>query len=123
MFQFKPVDLLRANTETDPTSRAIDFLTTIKTVSKRDAETLLLQFDTIANICKATEAQLKACSGLGATKAKKIYEALHQPFFRQKKAALSSTTSEQLTNESDCKKNDQKFLEEPEIVEIENDGT
>ena len=30
VYQFKPVDLLRANIETDPTSRAIDFLTTIK---------------------------------------------------------------------------------------------
>ena len=30
VYQFKPVDLLRANIESDPTSRAIDFLTTIK---------------------------------------------------------------------------------------------
>lgn len=45
--------------------------------------TLITTFGTLENIIKATESRLAECPGFGATKAKKLYTALHQPFLKR----------------------------------------
>lgn len=60
----------------------VNALSSIKPVNKTDAMTLLTTFGTLANIIKATESRLAECPGFGATKAKKLYKALHEPFLK-----------------------------------------
>lgn len=45
--------------------------------------TLISIFGTLENIIKASEIRLAECPGFGATKAKKLYTALHQPFLKR----------------------------------------
>lgn len=45
--------------------------------------TLISQFGTLENIIKATESRLAECPGFGATKAKKLHKALHEPFLKR----------------------------------------
>lgn len=45
--------------------------------------TLITTFGTLENIIKATENRLADCPGFGATKAKKLYKALHEPFLKR----------------------------------------
>lgn len=52
-------------------------------MNKTDAMTLLTRFGTLENIIKATESKLAECPGFGATKAKKLYKALHEPFLKR----------------------------------------
>lgn len=58
-------------------------LTTIKPVNKTDAMTLISIFGTLENIIKASESRLADCPGFGATKARKLYKALHEPFLKR----------------------------------------
>lgn len=51
-------------------------------MNKTDALTLIATFGTLENIIKATEKKLSECPGFGATKAKKLYKALHEPFLK-----------------------------------------
>lgn len=45
--------------------------------------TLISIFGTLENIIKASETRLAECPGFGATKAKKLYKALHEPFLKR----------------------------------------
>lgn len=45
--------------------------------------TLITTFGTLENIIKAKESRLAECPGFGATKAKKLYKALHEPFLKR----------------------------------------
>lgn len=45
--------------------------------------TLISQFGTLENIIKASESRLAECPGFGATKAKKLHKALHEPFLKR----------------------------------------
>lgn len=45
--------------------------------------TLITTFGTLENIIKATENRLADCPGFGATKAKKLYKALHETFLKR----------------------------------------
>lgn len=60
----------------------VNALSTIKPVNKTDAMTLIARFSTLENIIKASESRLADCPGFGATKAKKLYKALHEPFLK-----------------------------------------
>lgn len=52
-------------------------------MNKTDASTLIRTFGTLENIIKATEERLADCPGFGATKAKKLHKALHEPFLKR----------------------------------------
>ncbi|CAD6186108.1 unnamed protein product [Caenorhabditis auriculariae] len=59
---------------------AVGILTAARGVNKTDAQKLLFNFKTMANICKATEEQLALSPGLGPIKAKNLYTFLRTPF-------------------------------------------
>lgn len=61
----------------------INALSSVKPVNKTDAMTLVKTFGTLENIIKASERRLSECPGFGATKAKKLYKALHEPFLKR----------------------------------------
>lgn len=59
-----------------------DALTSIKSVNRTDAITLLSNFRSLQNICEASEEDLSLCPGIGPQKAKRIYSILHQSFLK-----------------------------------------
>ncbi|XP_063360731.1 DNA excision repair protein ERCC-1 [Cydia amplana] len=83
IYENKPPDRIMEKIENDPHQKIINALSSVKPVNKTDAMTLLTTFGTLANIIKATESRLAECPGFGATKAKKLYKALHEPFLKK----------------------------------------
>ncbi|XP_023948064.2 DNA excision repair protein ERCC-1 isoform X2 [Bicyclus anynana] len=83
IFENKPPDKIMEKVENDPHQKIVNALSSIKPVNKTDAMTLITRFSTLENIIKATESQLAECPGFGATKAKKLYKALHEPFLKK----------------------------------------
>ncbi|XP_073444396.1 DNA excision repair protein ERCC-1 [Dendrobates tinctorius] len=84
-YEQKPADVLKERTESDFMSRITDCLTTVKSVNKTDSCTLLTTFGTLANLANASREDLSFCPGLGPQKAKRLFDALHEPFLKAKK--------------------------------------
>ncbi|CAK1545893.1 unnamed protein product [Leptosia nina] len=83
IYENKPPDRIMEKIENDPHQKIVNALSSIKPVNKTDAMTLITTFGTLENIIKATEKRLADCPGFGATKAKKLYKALHEPFLKR----------------------------------------
>ncbi|XP_046963211.1 DNA excision repair protein ERCC-1 [Vanessa cardui] len=82
IFENKPPDKIMEKIENDPHQKIVNALSSIKPVNKTDAMTLITKFGTLENIIKASEKQLADCPGFAATKANKLYKALHEPFLK-----------------------------------------
>eukprot|EP00058_Branchiostoma_floridae_P021593 XP_002607083.1 hypothetical protein BRAFLDRAFT_118676 [Branchiostoma floridae] len=91
-YESKPADLIKEKTDKDYLSKATDFLTTIRSVNKTDVSTLVTTFRSIEGIIKASKEDLALCPGFGPQKAKRVYDALHQPFLRSKKPKPAEQT-------------------------------
>ena len=83
-YEKKPADLLRERVEKDYLSVATDCLTTVRSVNKTDAVTLLSTFSSMEGIICASKEDLGLCPGLGPQKARRLYDVLHQPFLKSK---------------------------------------
>ncbi|XP_052749186.1 DNA excision repair protein ERCC-1 isoform X2 [Galleria mellonella] len=83
IYENKPPDRIMEKIENDPHQKIINALSSIKPVNKTDAMTLITTFGTLENIIKVSERRLAECPGIGATKAKKLYKALHEPFLKR----------------------------------------
>ncbi|XP_075971475.1 DNA excision repair protein Ercc1 [Anticarsia gemmatalis] len=94
IFENKPPDKIMEKIENDPHQKVINALTTIKPVNKTDAMTLISRFGTLENIIKAPESRLADCPGFGATKAKKLYKALHEPFLKRNNINVNKDKNE-----------------------------
>ncbi|XP_067115569.1 DNA excision repair protein ERCC-1 isoform X2 [Osmerus mordax] len=84
-YEKKPADLLKEQVEKDYLSKVTDCLTTVKSVNKTDAITMLSTFSSIEGIIKASKEDLVLCPGLGPQKARRLYDVLHQPFLKSRK--------------------------------------
>ncbi|KAJ8727424.1 hypothetical protein PYW07_001543 [Mythimna separata] len=120
IYENKPPDRIMEKIENDPHQKVVNALTTIKPVNKTDAMTLISQFGTLENIIKATESRLAECPGFGATKAKKLHKALHEPFLKRANVVrnedknefegdLSVEDIEKLENEVDQENKEEKL--------------
>lgn len=58
----------------------IEALTSIKSVNRTDAMTLLSTFGSLEKIVAATEEEISFCPGFGPQKASKLHSVLHQSF-------------------------------------------
>lgn len=63
-------------------SQVVNALTSIKSVNKTDAMTLLTNFGTFGNLVQASENKLNSCPGLGAKKAQKLVKVFNEPFLK-----------------------------------------
>ncbi|XP_065107882.1 DNA excision repair protein ERCC-1 isoform X2 [Paramisgurnus dabryanus] len=84
-YEKKPADLLKEQVEKNYLSQVTDCLTTVKSVNKTDAMTLLSTFSSLEGIINASKEELVLCPGLGPQKARRLYDVLHQPFIKTKK--------------------------------------
>ena len=62
--------------------KIISALTSIKSVNKTDAMTLITNFGTLENLINSTEAKLSSCVGLGPRKAQMIQKTFNEPFLK-----------------------------------------
>lgn len=61
-------------------------LTSVRSINKTDATTLLSNFGTMEGIVNASSDKLSLCQGFGIQKAQRLYQVLHEPFLKQDKA-------------------------------------
>ncbi|XP_068559178.1 DNA excision repair protein ERCC-1 [Cebidichthys violaceus] len=83
-YEKKPADLLKEQVEKNYLSKVTDCLTTVKSVNKTDAITLLSTFSSVEGIISASKEDLVLCPGLGPQKARRLYDVLHKPFLKSK---------------------------------------
>lgn len=83
-YEKKPADLLKEQVEKDYLSKVTDCLTTVKSINKTDAITLLSTFSSVEGIIDASKEELVLCPGLGPQKAKRLHDVLHKPFLKAK---------------------------------------
>uniref|UniRef100_A0A3P9JYK7 DNA excision repair protein ERCC-1 n=1 Tax=Oryzias latipes TaxID=8090 RepID=A0A3P9JYK7_ORYLA len=83
-YEKKPADLLKEQVEKDYLSKVTDCLTTVKSINKTDAITLLSTFSSVEGIISASKEELVLCPGLGPQKARRLYDVLHMPFLMTK---------------------------------------
>ncbi|XP_022596123.1 DNA excision repair protein ERCC-1 isoform X1 [Seriola dumerili] len=83
-YEKKPADLLKEQVEKNYLSKVTDCLTTVKSINKTDAITLLSTFSSIEGIISASKEDLVLCPGLGPQKARRLYDVLHKPFLKSK---------------------------------------
>ncbi|KAM6307790.1 LOW QUALITY PROTEIN: DNA excision repair protein ERCC-1 [Podargus strigoides] len=81
-YEQKPPDLLKERVEQDFLSRMTDCLTSIKSVNKTDALSLLSTFGSLAAVVGASRGDLSLCPGVGPQKAKRLFDVLHEPFLK-----------------------------------------
>uniref|UniRef100_A0A8C0IPW3 DNA excision repair protein ERCC-1 n=1 Tax=Chelonoidis abingdonii TaxID=106734 RepID=A0A8C0IPW3_CHEAB len=81
-YEQKPADLLKEKVDQDFLSIVTDCLTSVKSVNKTDALSLLSTFGSLANIAQASKEDLSLCPGIGPQKAKRLFDTLHQPFLK-----------------------------------------
>ena len=79
VYEKKSAKMIQANIEGTYASHLTEFLTSIRSVTKRDVLTLISTFGTLKNIMSASLLQLSLCPGIGPTKCRNIYEAFNGP--------------------------------------------
>ncbi|KAK9499092.1 hypothetical protein O3M35_003603 [Rhynocoris fuscipes] len=85
VFEHKPPDLIMEKTESDSHNKLISALTSIRSINKTDAATLLTNFGTLEKIIKSSHLSLANCPGLGTRKAKNLHKILNTPFLKSEK--------------------------------------
>ncbi|KYN21029.1 PREDICTED: DNA excision repair protein ERCC-1 [Trachymyrmex cornetzi] len=80
MYESKPPDNIMERSETAPYQKLVNALTTVRSVNKTDATTLLTTFGTLASIVRAQPNTLTLCPGFGLHKAQKLHKVLHESF-------------------------------------------
>uniref|UniRef100_A0A8D2NW98 DNA excision repair protein ERCC-1 n=1 Tax=Zosterops lateralis melanops TaxID=1220523 RepID=A0A8D2NW98_ZOSLA len=81
-YEQKPPDLLKERVEHDFLSRVTDCLTSVKSVNKTDALSLMGTFGSLAALAGASREDLSLCPGVGPQKAKRLFDVLHEPFLK-----------------------------------------
>ena len=82
LFENKPPDLIMEKNNPDPHSKLVEALTSVKSVNKTDAATLISAFGSLENVVKVSIEDLSMCPGFGPQKAQRLYKVLHENFMR-----------------------------------------
>ncbi|XP_077526820.1 DNA excision repair protein Ercc1 [Haemaphysalis longicornis] len=78
----KPADALMEKQDGDTASKLIDALSSVRSLTRPDAASLLASFGSLERLAGASEQELILQPGLGPHKARRLYEVLQQPFVR-----------------------------------------
>ena len=79
MGRFEPSDNTKSASDNQQQS-LVEALTTIKSVNRTDAVTLLSTFDTFDNVIKANTDELTICPGISMLKARRLHALFNKPF-------------------------------------------
>lgn len=79
VYEKKPATAIQERVEEGYLPRAVEVLTTIRSINRRDVITLLSRFQTLAGIMTASLAELQTCAGIAEKKARHLYDAFHKP--------------------------------------------
>ncbi|XP_011498080.1 PREDICTED: DNA excision repair protein ERCC-1, partial [Ceratosolen solmsi marchali] len=82
VYENKPADMIMERSDILPHQKLINALTTVRSLNKTDALTLLSTFGTFNAIIKASPESLSLCPGFGKQKAQRLHKILHEPFLR-----------------------------------------
>ncbi|XP_050711082.1 DNA excision repair protein ERCC-1-like [Eriocheir sinensis] len=80
IYENKPPDMIMEKQDSNPYSMVIDALTSVRSINRTDAMTLMSTFGSLEKIVEATEEELSFCPGMGPQKAAKLHRVLHQNF-------------------------------------------
>jgi len=80
IYENKPPDMIQERQDPNSMQQVVDALTSIRSVNKTDASTLLNIFGSLAKILKANVEQIALCPGFGPQKAQKVHSVLHEKF-------------------------------------------
>lgn len=89
VYEHKPPDAIMEKTEKDYMSKVTECLTSVRSVNKTDAMTLLSTFHTMEGVLKANQEDLSFCPGFGPQKAKRAFDLFNEPFLKSKKKQIS----------------------------------
>ncbi|KAF0292359.1 DNA excision repair protein ERCC-1 [Amphibalanus amphitrite] len=81
-YEHKSAELIREPQSGGALAQVTDALTSVRSVNRSDAAALLNAFGSLAHVIRATEEELALCTGIGPSKAKRLYEVLHMPVRR-----------------------------------------
>lgn len=74
-------------------SQVINALTSIRSVNRTDAATLLSSFGSVRNIVRASKESIALCPGIGMQKAARLQLVLKQPFLKGNKSAAAAAAT------------------------------
>ena len=112
LFENKPPDLIMERSGGETHEKVIEALTSVKSVNKTDAVTLLGTFGTLAAIIRATPEDLALCPGFGPNKAKKLHKVFSEQFRRNTEVNPSQKgTQSQISDDKDDFDDDDAILE------------
>ena len=95
LFETKPPDMIMEKSGTEPHEKIVDALTSVKSVNRTDAVTLLGTFKTLSNIITASADDLALCPGFGPNKAKKLHKVFSENFRRNTGLSQETVTNSQ----------------------------
>ncbi len=78
--EHRPPDAIMEKSNADPYAKLVDALTSVKSVNKTDAATLLSAFGTFENVINASVEELSMCPGFGPQKAQRLHKVLQESF-------------------------------------------
>ncbi|XP_048514651.1 DNA excision repair protein ERCC-1 isoform X1 [Athalia rosae] len=82
IYENKPPDMIMEKGDISPHEKLVSALTSVRSVNKTDAITLLSTFGYMDKIVKASSDSLGLCPGFGLQKAIRLHTTLHEPFLR-----------------------------------------
>ena len=82
LFEHKPPDMIMERAGVESHDKIIEALTSVKSVNRTDAVTLLGTFKTLSDIIRASPEDLALCPGFGPNKAKKLHKVFSEQFRR-----------------------------------------
>ncbi|KAK2587499.1 hypothetical protein KPH14_003199 [Odynerus spinipes] len=82
IYETKPPDDIMERSVTAPYQKLMNAFTTVRSVNKTDATTLLSTFGTLKEIVNAPANTLALCPGFGFQKAQRLHKVLHEPFLK-----------------------------------------
>ena len=82
LFENKPPDMIMEKSGSEQHEKVIEALTSVKSVNRTDAVTLLGTFKTLSKIISASPDDLALCPGFGPNKAKKLHKVFSETFRR-----------------------------------------
>ena len=95
LFENKPPDMIMERSGAEPHQKIIEALTSVKSVNKTDAVTLLGTFKTLDAVIRASPEDLALCPGFGPNKAKKLHKVFSEQFRRNTSGASQPVTQAQ----------------------------